>query len=49
VEEENVEVATLSFTRKADTWLESTDLDLEEISWTKFCKKLKKWFAEKLT
>jgi hypothetical protein len=45
VEEENVEVATLSFTRKADTWLESTDL--EEISWTKFCTKLKKRFAEK--
>jgi hypothetical protein len=44
-----VEVATLYFTRKADTWLENTDLNLEEIAWHKFCKKLKKRFAKKST
>jgi hypothetical protein len=48
-EEEKVEVATLYFTAKADTWLENIEFDIEEISWHKFCKKLEKRFAEDST
>jgi hypothetical protein len=48
-EEEKVEVATLYFTAKADTWLENIEFDIEEVSWHKFCKKLKKRFAEDST
>jgi hypothetical protein len=42
IDEEKVEVATLYLTGKVDTWLENIEFDLEEISWHKFCKKLKK-------
>jgi hypothetical protein len=48
-EEEKVEVATLYFTAKADIWLENIEFDIEEVSWHKFCKKLKKRFAEDST
>jgi hypothetical protein len=41
-EEEKVEVASLYFTGKADTWLENMEFDLEDISWSKFCKKIKR-------
>jgi hypothetical protein len=37
-----VEVASLYFTGKADTWLENMEFDLEDISWSKFCKKIKR-------
>jgi hypothetical protein len=49
MEEEKAEVATLYFTGKADTWLENIEFDLEEISWHRFCKKMKKCFAEEST
>jgi phosphopantetheinyl transferase len=41
-----VEIATLYFAGRADTWLDGSGIDTEEISWIRFCRELKKRFAE---
>jgi hypothetical protein len=45
-DEQRVEIATLYFTGRADTWLDGSGIDTDEISWLSFCRKLKKRFAE---
>lgn len=45
-DEQRVEIATLYFVGRADTWLDGSGIDTDEISWLSFCRKLKKRFAE---
>jgi hypothetical protein len=45
-DEWRVEIATLYFTGRADTWLDGSGIGTDEISWLSFCRKLKKRFAE---
>ena len=45
-DDQKVEIATLYFVGRADTWLDGSGIETDEIPWASFCRKLKKRFAE---